>query len=519
MADPPVLNTKINPGTVVTPGHGELERLINVGLGIVDSQGVVRGQLGETVPTVENGLWKVQPDGRMETSWRIKPNAEWHDGTPFTAQDVLFTAVVEQDRELPIRRDVAYDWIEAFEAPDPQTVVVRWKRPYIQADQLLNSSTVLPRHLLERSYLEDKPSFAQATFWNQDFVGTGPFKLKEWIRGSHVILVANDRYVLGRPKIDEIEVRFIPDTNTLMANVLSGTVHLTMGRGLSTDQSVQIRDQWSEGKLDLPLRSWVVLYPQFVNPSPTVIGDVRFRKALMHAINRQDMVDTIQAGLASVAHAYLTPTEAEYKDVEGSAVRYDYDTRRAIQMIQEIGYMQGTDGGFRDASGQRLTLEPWTTSETDIHLKTIFPVADFWQRIGIAVEPQVLPQQRAQDRAYRAQFPAFLLWRQPNDPFSISRHHSSQAPLPENNFVGTNNARYINAEWDGLIDRYLTTIPRAERNQVLAQAVRHVTDQLNIMGLFYDTEPTLIWNRLQYAAGSSLQGSSLAWNAEQWEIR
>ena len=85
--------------------------------------------------------------------------------------------------------------------------------------------------------------------------------------------------------------------------------------------------------------------------------------------------------------------------------------------------------------------------------------------------------------------------------------------------MGTNNARYMNAEWDALIDRYLTTIPKAERNRVLAQAIHHLTDQLNIMGLFYDTEPTLIWNRLQGAAGSSTQGSSMAWNVEQWELQ
>ncbi|MPZ15755.1 MAG: hypothetical protein GEU73_15260 [Chloroflexi bacterium] len=519
MADPPVLNTKINPGTVVTPGHGELERLVNVGLAIVDDQGVMREQLGEAVPTIENGLWNLLPDGRMETTWRIRRNAEWHDGVPFTADDILFTAMVEQDRELPIRRDVAYDWIEEFEAPDSHTVVVRWKQPYIRADILLNSSTTLPRHLLERAYVDDKASFSQLPFWNQDFVGTGPFKLREWVRGSHVILQANERYVLGRPKIDEIEVKFIPDTNTLIANVLTGTVQLTMGRGLSTDQAVQLRDQWREGTVDLPLRSWVVLYPQFIDPTPSIVGDVRFRRALMHAIDRQGLADTIQAGLTSVAHAYLTPTEAEYKDVEGRAIRYDFDPRKATQMIEDIGYSKGTDGMFRDSAAQRLVVEPWTTGETDIHVKTLFPVADNWQQIGVVVEPQVLPQQRAQDRAYRATFPSFLLWRQPNDPVSISRHHSSQIPLPSNNFVGTNNARYSDAEWDGLIDRYLTTIPRPERNQVLAQAVHHLTDQLNMMGLFYDSEPTLIWNRLEHATGSRVQGSSLAWNAEQWEIQ
>src|SRR5712692_6042893 len=83
LADPPVLNTKINPGTVVTPGHEELERLINVGLAAVDDAGNLRGQLGESVPTLENGLWLLIPDGRMETTWKIKRDAHWHDGAPF----------------------------------------------------------------------------------------------------------------------------------------------------------------------------------------------------------------------------------------------------------------------------------------------------------------------------------------------------------------------------------------------------------------------------------------------------
>src|SRR5712692_2616008 len=133
LADPPVLNTKINPGTVVTPGHEELERLLNVGLAAIDAAGVLRGQLGESVPTLENGQWQLLPDGRMETTWKIKPNARWHDGVAFRSADVVFTAQVEQDREIPIRRDSAYDRIESFQTPDPQTVTVKWKTPYIQA--------------------------------------------------------------------------------------------------------------------------------------------------------------------------------------------------------------------------------------------------------------------------------------------------------------------------------------------------------------------------------------------------
>jgi peptide/nickel transport system substrate-binding protein len=518
-ADPPVLNTKIQPGTVVTPGHEELERLLNVGLAAIDDTGTLRGQLADAAPAIETGMWKLFPDGRMETTWRIRPNAQWHDGAPFTSEDVLFTARVEQDREIPIRRDVIYDWIERFEAPDSITITVHWKRPYIQADRFLNSSAVQPRHLLEKVYLDDKAAFSQHPFWSQEFVGTGPFKLREYVRGSHVITQANDHYVLGRPKIDEIEIRFIPDVNTVIANVLAGTVDLTMGRGISIEQALLVRDQWREGKAEMAFRSWVVLYPQFINPTPAIVGNLQFRRALMHALDREQMAETIQAGVVPIAHAFLNPTEPDYRRIESSIARYDYDPARAVQLIEGLGYRRAPDGTLRDSENRRLSLEPWTTAETSIHLKAVLPVADYWQRIGILVQPQVLPQQRAQDREYRANFPSFLLWRQPNNLASLARYHSSTTPLPENSYVGTNNARYVNAEWDSIIDRFFTTIPQAERDQVLALAVRHMTENLNVMGLFYDTEPGLFAHRLVNVAPIKADGQNLSWNAHEWDLR
>src|SRR5437764_794195 len=81
-------------------------------------------------------------------------------------------------------------------------------------------------------------------------LAAGPFKLKEWASGSHLVLEAFDGYALGRPKIDEIEVRFILDSNTLVANVLADTIDLTLGRGISIEQALQVRDQWRRGKVD-----------------------------------------------------------------------------------------------------------------------------------------------------------------------------------------------------------------------------------------------------------------------------
>src|SRR5439155_26739855 len=101
--------------------------------------GHLRPQFAEALPSLENGLWQVFPYGRMETTWRVRPGASWHDGTPLTSADLLFTAAVSQDKDTPIFAHGAYKLIEAVEAPDPRTVTVRWTKPYIDADAMFAS--------------------------------------------------------------------------------------------------------------------------------------------------------------------------------------------------------------------------------------------------------------------------------------------------------------------------------------------------------------------------------------------
>src|SRR5439155_7000741 len=111
-----------------------------------------------------------------------------------------------------------------------------------------------------------------------------------------------------------------------------------------------------------------------------------------------------------------------------------------------------------------------------------------WTRIGVASQPYIEPLEL--DRVVRANFPSFEIVRQPNDVnvAALLRYHGAQSPLPENGYAGTNRTRYRNAEYDALLDRFSTTIDRDQRRQVLGQIMHHMTDQLNIMGMFYDTE-------------------------------
>src|SRR5207249_4471790 len=163
-------------------------------------------------------------------------------------------------------------------------------------------------------------------------------KVRQFARSSHMILEANEAYPLGRPRLDEILVRFIPEQNTMIANVLAGEVDMTLSRGLSVEQAIVVRDQWKDGKIAIKMESWTVILPQYVNPDPAVVADVRFRRALLHAMNRQEIVETIQMGMVPVAHNPFQPTDVIYRDVESSIVRYEYDPRMAAQLIGGLGY-------------------------------------------------------------------------------------------------------------------------------------------------------------------------------------
>jgi peptide/nickel transport system substrate-binding protein len=328
------------------------------------------------------------------------------------------------------------------------------------------------------------------------------------------MLDANDRYVLGRPKIDEVEVRFVTDANTLSSNLLAGAVDVTLGTGLSLEESLAVRDQWRSGRLEsTPVNFWLVIYPQFVNPSPAITADVRFRRALLHAIDRQAMADEIQAGLVPVAHSYVRPGDPFSTGTEARAVRYDYSPQRASQMLGELGYVTNPDGVLRDPSGQRLALEVRATTNPVIHTKTLIPVSDYWQRVGVAAEPVVVPVQRATDVEYSANYPSFYVVRQPIGAAYLDRYKGTEARLPPR-YTGRNQSRYNSPELDELIDRLLATIPWDARVQVMGQIVQHVSSELNAMGVFYDVRTMLVSNRVE-----NIPVQNSAWNMHLWNVK
>jgi peptide/nickel transport system substrate-binding protein len=313
----------------------------------------------------------------------------------------------------------------------------------------------------------------------------------------------------------------MPDPNVVVANLLAGTVQLTLGRGPSFEQGMHLKENWRDGRVIFRPGGWIVITPQLLTPSLAIVGNVEFRRALMYAIDREELVVSLMAGQSSVGHAFISPDDPEYRAVEGAIVRYDYDVARARRMLDGLGLSRAGDGGLELAPGQRLTVEISTTVQNDMHLKSMPATADYWKAVGVAVDQVPIPLQRIQDREYRATFPAFTLGLMSVglSPQDVNRYHSNATPLPENRFAVTGNtARYMSPELDSLIERYTTTVPRTERLQALGLILNHQTSQVTTMGLFLYVNPTMVASRMTNVTGRGVAVTE-AWNAHEWELR
>lgn len=292
---------------------------------------------------------------------------------------------------------------------------------------------------------------------------------------------------------------------------------MTLGARLSIDQALQIQDSWRDGTVLFNPGGWLVAMPQFLNPTPTLLLDVRLRRALQHSINRQVIVDDLLSGRAPILDAPLSMNERDFKDIESAIVRYPYDPNRATQLFGELGYTRGSDGVLVDGSRQRLTIEARTNNQLDTQVKAAAIVSDFWRRAGVNVEEIVYGQQRVADREYRHTRPGFeiLGFGLPSDTFS--QYHSKQIPSAETNWLGQNRTRYSNPEYDALVDTYYVTIPRPERMEVMRKIVRHFGEQLILLPLTYTTNHVAVGNRIKNVTGRGTNWTE-AWNIEQWEI-
>jgi peptide/nickel transport system substrate-binding protein len=488
------------------------------------ADGSAQPRLLQMLPSIEGGTWKVFEDGSMETTWKLRPVA-WHDGTPFSARDVVFSVQVYQDPELPNSERDVVKFIAGVEQVDPMTVVVKWAETYPFADRIeMRELLILPAHILESTYLDAKAQVLNHPYFSStEYVGLGPFRMTAWERGSHLDVAANDQFFLGRPRIDRIRVRFIPDSNTLIANLKAGAVQATLGsKKLDRDLLRSLRREWearAEGTvMAFPSNYKFAEVQQATNPQPADLADVRVRRALLHAIDRQQLAYAAWEDRGVIADSWVNPSFQRYQDVKDSIARYPYDVRRASALLEEVGWQRGPDGTLRkDGKSFALTIRDFEGEKQPLI------VADYWSAVGVVGTYEYESPAQLQDRQARATFTGVTMYRNnPDIPSVAKRLATSNIPTPGNRWTGSNRGGYSNPEWDRIGSRAVATLDERTRLDLERQLLTIATTDLPLLPLFFDFEEMPVARGLTgivpHTGSAPNDRPILTWNVHEWDI-
>jgi peptide/nickel transport system substrate-binding protein len=506
---------------------GSPKPLFNAALVLFDDKAVARPHLTETLPQLNTDSWRVFPDGRMETTYRLRANLTWHDGQPLGAEDFVFAWRVYTHPGIAVFFPAPQDRIHEVEATDAHTLVIRWRSPYPEAGALDEGKLdPLPRHILGQAFafLEQdaaqRESFLNLPFWRAEYVGAGPYRLERWEPSVSLDGIAFENHALGKPRIERMTIRFIADENTTLTNVLSDAIHLANYYTLRFEHALVLRREW------VPSGQGVVLLNPSAMPHALVqfrrellkapgLLDLRVRKALAHSIDRKALQDGLFDGEGAIANTHVTPNEPYFSDVDRTIAKYAYDPRRTEQLMTEAGFARDREGFFADASGERFRPDFQTQAGSQFERHQSM-MTDTWWRAGMEVQPSILPAARSRDGETRNTFPGLgwsVLGVRGEENFI-----TSQIGTAANRWTGSNRGGWSNADYDRLWKGYQTTLEQPERYRQQVQMAKIISEELPGFVLYY--------NPVVVAHVSSLRGPTIPasgitnfWNAHEWELR
>lgn len=274
--------------------------------------------------------WEISPDQKTYTFY-LRRNAKWHDGKPFTADDVVFSLDVFHRATHPRVRPILAAQVDKIEKVDDFTVRIVLKQPFGPILSIFEpgSATMVPKHIYEGTDFRTNPM-------NNTPIGTGPMKLKEWRRGAFIHLVRNEDYYLpGKPSLDEAYFQIVPDAAARAVAYEKGEVDLLTGG------SVEVFDIARLAKLPnscVTTKGWEMFAPVgmvIVNLRNGVLGNKDFRQGLMHAIDREFSKDVVWSGYAKVSTG---PLNAKTKFYTDDVPKYAFDIKKAKELIAKSGY-------------------------------------------------------------------------------------------------------------------------------------------------------------------------------------
>ncbi len=479
----------------ITGGGSYPHLVFNAGFDDLDEVGNPIAVLPEALPQLNTDTWQVFPDGTMETIYHLKPGIVWHDGVPLEAQDFVFAWQVYANPASGTSALAPVGEMQEVAAPDSRTVNIRWRRLYPGAAALYQRIQsmgfgALPRHILEQPYAQgDFEAFSKHPFWTDEYVGLGPYRLDKWERGQEIDAVAFDQFVLGRPQIERLRIQVTSDSNAAVAALLSGDAHIALDYLLQYSDGAVLQQQWGANKAGVVLFSPVLLWDGLFQFRPDQVStpallDVRFRRALVHGMDKQALNDALYGGTAIVTDGLLSLRASYYAAIEPSVAKYPYDQRRAQELLGEVGLQKGTDGFYLGLDGHPFSLDIMSlTNPTWEQENTI--LVEGYRRMGLNAIGRTLPSALAGDLQNRSTFGAMALTGGSGFEMAMGRFSSAVITRAETHWVGSNYGAWSNPDYDRVLGLYNNTLDVPTQVQLLAQLEKIQSEEVPQIALYY----------------------------------
>lgn len=452
------------PHTMFAPGGG------GGGPGFTGSkvlERLARYNRDQTFSPVLAESWSIAPDHRSVTL-NLRSNVTWHDGKPFTSEDVVWTI---KEYWKPFFPQTILDFLAGVEATGPLGVVVRFDRPvpefsvgYLLSD---GANYILPKHLYAGTDLLLNPV-------NNAPVGTGPWKFSQWVRGSHAEFVKNPTYwIPGQPKLDKLIVRWWREPASRAAAFETGQLDIGVHNPAPLGDLKRLQ---ANPQLSVSFEDQGAPLGLHFNTRNPVVSDPRVRRALLHAVDRDFISRTVYYGYAKPAAGPILTSNRLYFDPD--IPKYPFDPALADRLLTEAGYP-------RRAGAERFKLNLLASGWSEENGKSGAYLKQAFEDLGIATTLRV-PDRANSLKALYTDYDFDVAYSQGggtyNDPIPDLPLVFGTAGIKKG-LIFRNSARYSNPELDAIFDQIKQEVDPARRKAETLNAARIILRDAPIVPL------------------------------------
>ena len=430
-------------------------------------------------------------DDQKTITYKINEDAKWHDGEDVTAEDIAFTftSMASGDYTGGYYGDVqnikgAQDYhdgksseIEGIKVVDENTIEIEFEKVYAPAVTNLGTVQILPEHVWSEVAVGE---WTNKTELLNNPIGCGPYKLTEYKSGSYVKFEATSDFFGGEAKTKNLVFKVI-NADTTQAEFKSGSIDIANVEGLT---KADIDSLVEEGYKKIDYDNYMFTYMGF-NLRNEKLQDVNLRKAFMHAINREGIVDNVVEGRGQVVNAPMLPSSWAYPE-ESMLDSYEYDVEKAKSLLKEAGWEdKDGDGIVENENGEKLELTLVCQTNHPIREKTAVVIQENLKEIGVKIEIDSMEYSSVMDQVVaNHEFDLYMMGNTLSlDPDPRPMWHSD-AISNEKGVIGYNIVAYDNQETDKLIEEGNATLDQSEREAIYGKFAKILNEDVPEAYLF-----------------------------------